>query len=266
MGRKLERVRRGKALTVRGSGDGDRPSPNPSRERKGSRKTTNPLMPGLRVREDGWTAARTRVFLAVLGRTGCVSDAARIAGMSRTSVNRSRQLFPRFDRACATALARALRGLEAVAYQRAVEGRETVVIRGGREVERRIVPSDALLALLLKRGDLSGALGRALTPEEAEAFVLPEAVRHRFIGRAEFESGIVFEDGVKQQGHIATQQETDAVLLKRIAMVKRLRRQCAPNHPHCDACGQEKPMGEAELDAAWAEEEARLERRHSDAA
>ncbi|MDO9370542.1 MAG: hypothetical protein Q7T68_18400 [Sphingopyxis sp.] len=204
-------------------------------------------MPGLRPREGGWTEARTRTFLALLAQTGCVTDAARVAGISRTTVNRSRKLFAPFDRACAEALGKALRGLEAVAYQRAVEGRETVVIRGGREVERRIVPSDALLAMLIKRGDLSGILGRALTPAEAEAFVLPEAVQHRFIDRAEYERGIVFEDGVKAQRHIATQEETDAVLLKRIAMVERYQRNKRRRHPPCAACGQSMPLTEAEL-------------------
>lgn len=217
-------------------------------------------MPGLRIREDGWTLARTRVFLAVLAQTGCVADAARIAGVSTTSVNRSRKLFAPFDQACAEALANALRGLEAVAYQRAVEGRETIVYRGGKEVERRIMPSDGLLAMLIKRGDLSGILGRALTAEEAEAFVLPEAVRHRFIDRAEFESGIVFDDGVKQQRHIATQEETDAVILHKIAMIKKMRATRGPEHPCCDACGQKMPLTEAEMDAleaAWAEAEAK---------
>lgn len=219
-------------------------------------------MPGLRIREDGWTVARTRTFLALLAQTGCVADAARVAGISTTTVNRSRKLFAAFDRACAEALANALRGLEAVAYQRAVEGRETVVIRDGREVERRIVPSDALLALLLKRGDLSGALGRALTAEEAEAFVLPEAVRHRFIDCSEFESGVAFEDGVKVQHHIATQEETDAVLLKRIAMVELYRRNQRHFHPPCVTCGQKRPLTRDEVaaldGAAMAAMEARI--------
>lgn len=232
--------------------------PQPLPEREGSQE--NPFMPGLRIREDGWTLARTRVFLAVLAQTGCVTDAARIAGVSTTSVNRSRKLFAPFDAACAEALAKALRGLEAVAYQRAVEGRETIVYRGGKEVERRIMPSDGLLKMLIQRGDLSGILGRALTAEEAEAFVLPEAVRHRFIDRAEFESGIVFDDGVKQQRHIATQEETDAVLLHKIAMIKKMRATRGPEHPCCDACGQKMPLTEAEMDAleaAWAEAEAK---------
>ena len=119
------------------------------RIKSGVRERENPFMPGLRVRSDGWTAARTRVFLATLGRTGCVTDAARIAGVSTTSVNRSRALFAPFDKACGEAIARALRGLEAVAYERAVEGREMVIVRNGKEVERRIVPSDSLLGLLM---------------------------------------------------------------------------------------------------------------------
>lgn len=262
MGRKVERGLREKSGR-NGGGDHALPAATsqqageslcPSRKREGIERgregrQANPLMPGLRVREDGFTVARTRVFLALLAQTGCVTDAARVAGVSRTSVNRARKLFAAFDRACVEALAKALRGLEAVAYQRAVEGREMVVIRDGREVERRIVPSDSLLAMLIKRGDLSGILGRALTPEEAEAFVLPEAVRHRFIDRAEFERGIVFEDGVKQQRHIATQEETDAVLFQRIGMVLQYRRHRRRFHPPCAACGQATPLDAAELEA-----------------
>ncbi|WP_439569205.1 hypothetical protein [Sphingopyxis sp.] len=156
----------------------------------------NPFMPGLRVREDGFTAARTRVFLATLAKTGCVTDAARVAGVSRTSVNRSRALFAPFDAACREALAKALRGLEAVAYQRAVEGRETVVIRGGREVERRIAPSDALLALLIKRGELgAGTSGGAAAETAAEAARFDAATA---ITRAEYLEGWRFDvDGTK---------------------------------------------------------------------
>ncbi|RYD42580.1 MAG: hypothetical protein EOP63_12515 [Sphingomonadales bacterium] len=261
MARKVERVSRGKSGN-NGGGDHALPAATsqqagksrcPSRKREGIKgeregiKHLNPFMPGLRIRADGWTVARTRTFLALLAQTGCVADAARVAGVSTTSVNRSRKLFAPFDRACAEALANALRGLEAVAYQRAVEGRETVVIRDGREVERRIMPSDSLLAMLIKRGDLSGILGRALTAEEAEAFVLPEAVRHRFIDRAEFESGMIFEDGVKAPRHIATQEETDAVLFKRIEMVLVGRARSDRARSPCAACGQVAPLSEAEL-------------------
>jgi hypothetical protein len=214
-------------------------------------------MPGLRVREDGFTVARTRVFLATLGRTGCVTDAARVAGVSRTSVNRSRKLFAPFDKACRDALAKALRGLEAVAYERAVEGREMVILRGGKEVERRIVPSDGLLGLLLKRGDLKNGRDVQLTPEEAEAYVLPEAVRHRFLSREEFFNGIMF-DNRSDKGKVqrATQEETDAALIKRIEMLQHYHCYRRLHHPPCVTCGQMVPLTEeelAELDRAEAE-------------
>ncbi len=269
MGREVPRGSRGKLAGNGGVGDGAHPaaasqragkSRNPSRKREGGkarggaglrtksgvRERENPFMPGLRVRSDGWTAARTRVFLATLGRTGCITDAARVAGVSTTSVNRSRALFPPFDAACGEAIARALRGLEAVAYERAVEGREMVVIRDGREVERRIMPSDSMLGLLIKRGDLKGGQNLHLTAEEAEAYVLPEAVRHRFLSREEFFQGLYFD---KQGGKAPwpTQEETDAVLLERIAMVERQRERAGC--PRCPTCGLLIPPSDSDLAA-----------------
>ena len=207
-------------------------------------RDANPLMPGLRVRSDGWTAARTRVFLATLGRTGCVTDAARVAGVSTTSVNRSRALFAPFDTACGAAIARALRGLEAVAYERAVEGREMVIVRGGKEVERRIMPSDSILGLLLKRGDLKNGKGVQLTAEEAEAYELPAAVRHRFLSREEYFSGIAF-DNRRDAGKCQrpTSAETDAEILRRIAIIEMTRSREDLAEECCRTCGQ--PLGEA---------------------
>src|SRR3546814_9896535 len=90
MAREVERGSRGKSGAVSGDGgDRNRPSANPSRRREGSFVAANPFMPGLRVREDGWTAARTRRFLAVLAQSGCVSDAERVAGMSRSEEHTS---------------------------------------------------------------------------------------------------------------------------------------------------------------------------------
>jgi len=219
----------------------------PSRKREGIHGGANPLMPGLRIREDGWTVARTRTFLALLAQTGCVTDAARVAGVSRTSVNRSRKLFAPFDKACRDALAKALRGLEAVAYARAVEGREMVILRDGKEVERRIVPSDSLLALLLKRGDLKNGRDIQMTPEEAAAYVLPEAVRHRFLSREEYFSGITFDkgrgDAKAGKCRRPTPDETDAEILRRIAIIERSRSRADSDAGCCRACGQ--PLGEA---------------------
>lgn len=175
----------------------------------------------------------------MLARSGCVTDAARVAGVSTTSVARSRRLFPLFDRACVEALAKALRGLEAVTYQRAVEGRETIIYRNGKEYERRVEPSDSLLRLLIQRGDLTwgagacadagGRRGVRAAGDGAAPLYRPRRIRKRDRVRG---------GGGEQQRHIATQEETDAVLIRRIDMVLRARRKRAPGRSRCAACGQ----------------------------
>ncbi|SIO21764.1 hypothetical protein SAMN02745824_3397 [Parasphingorhabdus marina DSM 22363] len=126
-----------------------------------AKKPKNPLIPSYnpgnrKIRHDGWTPARTKTFLATLRQTGCVTDAARTIGMSTASGYRLRKRDAVFRAAWDEALADARRGLIAVAHERAVVGRETVIIRKGEEVERRIQPSDAMLALLIKHGDMGG--------------------------------------------------------------------------------------------------------------
>src|SRR3546814_20165697 len=59
-----------------------------------------------------------------------------------------------------------------------------------------------------------------------------------------FAAGMVFEDGIKRKRHIATQEETDAVLVKRIAMVKRMRAGSSLRDGRCRACGNQ--LGERE--------------------
>jgi hypothetical protein len=114
------------------------------------------LMPGYPKRHDGWNQQRVQRFLDTLAHTGCVKDAARVAGMSKVAATRARNRYPLFADACADALERSQQGLIAIAYQRAVEGRETIIIRKGEEYERKIEPSDSMLGLLIKRGDMSG--------------------------------------------------------------------------------------------------------------
>lgn len=128
----------------------------PQRIPSGPAVNRNRLMPGLRVRHDGWTDERTSRFFDALAYTGCVRDAARVAGVSNVAAYRMKRRFPLFAAAWDDALSRAGQGLMAIAYRRAVEGRETVIIRKGEEYERRITPSDSILGLLLKRGDLNG--------------------------------------------------------------------------------------------------------------
>lgn len=143
----------------------------------GPKVNRNRLMPGLRVRHDGWTEERTQRFFDTLGHTGCVRDASRVAGVSNVAAYRMKRRFPLFAAAWDEALSRAGQGLIAIAYKRAVEGRETVIIRNGEEYERRInPPSDAMLGLLIKRGDL--ASGGAGVAGNEDSITLDEWQRH----------------------------------------------------------------------------------------
>ncbi len=129
------------------------------------------MMPGYRKRHDGWNQQRLQRFLDVLAHTGCVEDACRVAGMSDVAPYRARQKYPLFAAAWDDALARAQRGLIAIAYQRAVEGRETVIIRKGEEYQRKIEPSDSMLGLLIKQGNLAG---RADAPDPSKILTFEE--------------------------------------------------------------------------------------------
>ncbi len=114
------------------------------------------MLPGFRPLKTGWTPERLQRFFDVLTHTGCVLDACYVAGISDASAYKMKARFPLFAAAWENALNRGNRGLIAIAYQRATQGRETVIIRKGEEYERRIQPSDAMLGLLIKRGDLAG--------------------------------------------------------------------------------------------------------------
>jgi hypothetical protein len=155
--------RRGRPKTIEGrfkvverpsTGSGRTASPSPSPPNPSSAKK-KPRAP----RHDGWTEARRKTFLAVLRESGCVRDACRVAGISTTSAYRLRRREPEIAVLWEEAQANAQRGLVAVAHQHAVVGKETVIYRHGEEVERRVAPSDAMLALLIKRGDLGGRVG-----------------------------------------------------------------------------------------------------------
>ncbi len=140
---------------------------------------TRSLSPGYRVRRDGWTVDKQHRFLALLRHSGCVMDACRVIGMSTTSAYRFRNLFPEFAAEWDKQIGYAQQALEAIAYKRAVEGAETIIIRNGVEYERRITPSDTMLALLIKRGRLNQS---AYLPDD------------EVISRAEFQAGYYFDE------------------------------------------------------------------------
>jgi hypothetical protein len=103
-----------------------------------------------RVRHDGFTPAKQRKFFKALKKTGCLSDSARVAGVSRTTVRRHRNKWPAFAARVERALAFASEGLEAIAWQRATIGAEEKIYRNGELIMVRVKPSDAILRLLLQ--------------------------------------------------------------------------------------------------------------------
>ena len=163
-------------------------------------------------RHDGWTEARRKTFLAVMRESGCVRDACRVAGISTTSAYRLRRREPEIAALWEEARANAQRGLVAVAHQHAVVGKETVIYRGGEEVERRVAPSDAMLALLIKRGDLGGRIG-ARTADQVLTW-------------EEWQDGLRFDEAGKK---VSEREQAEAVRrsldAKLAAMHERLRPQ-----------------------------------------
>lgn len=125
-----------------------------------------------RTRHDGWTTPRKRAFLHALARTGCVRDACRLAHISSTSAYRHRKRDAGFARAWERALGEALPVLEAAAFERAVEGVDEPIVRGGEVVATKKRYSDAILLTLLRRADEAAERCAAVRqePDPAEAF------------------------------------------------------------------------------------------------
>lgn len=140
-----------------------------------------------RVRHDGWTPQRQRAFLRALSETGSVRDACARTQISTTSAYRMRDRSVAFDRAWRRALAKVAPTIEQAAYERAVLGWDEPVWHGGKIVGHRRRYSDSLLRLLVTRG-----VGEARRDDE-EAIVR----------------------------NMATQAETDAMLIARIDGMKR---------------------------------------------
>lgn len=194
------------------------------------------LLPGLRARHDGWTQERVQKFLDALAHTGCVMDAARVAGMSDVGARRLYARFPAFAKAWDAALAKAHKGLVAIAYQRAVEGKETIIYRRGEEYERRISPSDAMLGLLVKRGDMTGENAglkpeNVLTPEEYRAGWYFDINKKKQKGEAKDAIAARVEEKLRNMRMRVQQQQIDANI--------------------CNACGGPLPDAKrAELQAS----------------
>lgn len=108
-------------------------------------------VPMQRVRHDGWTEDRQLTFLVALSETGCVSDAAREAGINPRSAYRLRA-DPKgaaFGKAWDEALRLAAGRLVSTAYERALNGTPTQYWRDGKLVAETRAPSDKMLIWLL---------------------------------------------------------------------------------------------------------------------
>lgn len=203
----------------------DRPSPGPSAKREGKQTQAGlrdgerrrvGLMARYRVRHDGWTEARQRLFLRALAETGCVRDACARARISSTSAYRIRKTNPSFARAWTRALGKAATTIEQAAYERAVIGWDEPIVSGGKIIGQRRRHSDALLRMLWlagAKGLSAGAAGGA-APAGATQEALVEAAE-----RACAAAGGVFMTA-------ATAAETDAVLKRNLdALALRMRRE-----------------------------------------
>lgn len=139
-----------------GAASPNTPSPKGRGTCSGSSLSTS-KKPKTRVRHDGWTDARRRVFLRALSETGCVADACRWARISTTSAYRKRSGDDAFARSWDRAIAKAMPTIEQAAYERGVLGWEEPIVAGGKVIGTRRRYSDSLLRLLLVRGDMAGS-------------------------------------------------------------------------------------------------------------
>jgi hypothetical protein len=103
-----------------------------------------------RPRHDGWSEAKRREFLRVLGEGGCVTEACRHVGLSTTSAYRHRRQVPAFDRGWGRALAKAKGVLVKEARRRAIDGWEEEIWWRGEIVGVRRRWSDKLLIELMR--------------------------------------------------------------------------------------------------------------------
>lgn len=128
-----------------------------------------PLLQTHRLRVDGWTVEMQRDFLRTLADTGCVSHAAKAAGVSRSTAYamRHRATHSTFALAWDVAIQLGRKRLLDIAMERAIEGQEVAIWYRGEQVGTRTVFNDRLLTFLI--GHTPPPAHAALDPEELAA-------------------------------------------------------------------------------------------------
>ncbi len=143
-----------------------------------------------RARANGWTKARRAAFLTELARSCNVGRAHEAAGMGSSGVYRLRQRDPGFAKQWQAALEIGYERLEAALLRRAIEAVDDMEIDEANEPVVKMTVADAAALLRQHRASVErgGARGRR-----------------------------------SQIREVATQEETDAVMIKRIQMVLKQR-------------------------------------------
>lgn len=142
------------------------------------------------VRKNGWTAAKRAAFLAELAQSCNVSRANKAAGVATRSAYLLRARDPEFARQWQAALEIGYERLEMALVRRALQVVEGIDLDEGAEpVEKMTVEQAMNLLNLHRRSVQQGHASKRRQPER----------------------------------HVATQEETDAALIKRIGMVLRQR-------------------------------------------
>jgi len=115
----------------------------------------------MNYRHDGFTPEKRKRFLKTLAKTGCISDAARVAGISRNTAGRWRRKDGAFAKECGAAIEMAGSHVEVLAWERGVTGIEEPIYHYGKLVGTRIKRSDCIFRMLLmaSNGKKFGRMG-----------------------------------------------------------------------------------------------------------
>lgn len=107
-----------------------------------------------RLRHDGWTPDKQRLFVETLADTGCVSHAAKAVGKSRQSAYTLRRTAPNsmFAFAWDAAIKLAHARLVDIAMERAIAGEAVPIFHRGEQVGERRTHDNRLLMFLIAHG------------------------------------------------------------------------------------------------------------------